>query len=180
MLLSGHRITSSLMILLLKVCRISINLEEYKKVELSALQCLSVNLCEILKSWFHVLATISSGSSPQFWILPQPKSNLRRNLVCFNLQLTAQYPLRQISEPCSPSTNCSPKTHQINSSQVLLIRISTVYTHQSLCRSAHHHPGQFACSAACSVLPGSASFLHANLYSSNVLCLQSQFQFNFP
>ncbi|KAK5605283.1 hypothetical protein CRENBAI_014254 [Crenichthys baileyi] len=38
------------------------HLVEYKKVELSALQCLSVNLCGILKSWFHALATFSSGS----------------------------------------------------------------------------------------------------------------------
>ncbi|KAK5615923.1 hypothetical protein CRENBAI_020033 [Crenichthys baileyi] len=36
---------------------ISINLEEYKKVELSALQCLGN-----LKSWCHVLVTFSSGS----------------------------------------------------------------------------------------------------------------------
>ncbi|MEQ2250028.1 hypothetical protein ILYODFUR_035706 [Ilyodon furcidens] len=37
------------------------HLEEYKKVELSALQCLSVHLCGILKSWFHALVTFSSG-----------------------------------------------------------------------------------------------------------------------
>ncbi|MEQ2248723.1 hypothetical protein ILYODFUR_021867, partial [Ilyodon furcidens] len=43
-------------------CRISINLEKYKKVELSALQCLSVHLSGILKSWFHALVTFSSGS----------------------------------------------------------------------------------------------------------------------
>ncbi|MED6236941.1 hypothetical protein ATANTOWER_016514 [Ataeniobius toweri] len=53
------------------------------------------------------------AQSPQCWILPQPKySNLRRNQVWFHLQLTAQYQFPQTSSPCSPSTNCSPKTHQ--------------------------------------------------------------------
>ncbi|MED6273960.1 hypothetical protein CHARACLAT_011666 [Characodon lateralis] len=43
----------------------------------------------ILKSWFHALRPSALAQSPQFWILPQPKySNLKRNLVWFNLQLT--------------------------------------------------------------------------------------------
>ncbi|MED6243400.1 hypothetical protein ATANTOWER_019587 [Ataeniobius toweri] len=59
---------------------------------------------------FTFLRLSALAQSPQFWILPQPKySNLRRNLVWFNLQLAAHYPFCQIS---SPSTNCSPKTHQ--------------------------------------------------------------------
>ncbi|MEQ2237924.1 hypothetical protein ILYODFUR_028196, partial [Ilyodon furcidens] len=67
--------------------------------------------------------------NPQFWILPQPKySNLRRNPVWFNLQLTAQYQLCQTSEPCEPSTNCSPKTHQASSTPTSV--------HQTNCASS--------------------------------------------
>ncbi|MEQ2208273.1 hypothetical protein XENOCAPTIV_012833, partial [Xenoophorus captivus] len=97
---------------------------------------------------FTFLRPSALAQSPQFWILPQPNySNPRKNLVWFNLQLTAQYLLCQMSKPCSSSTNCSPKTHQKYSPSSWTIHLF--------------------CSV-CSVLPGSVSFLHANFYSSKL------------
>ncbi|MEQ2297695.1 hypothetical protein AMECASPLE_037216 [Ameca splendens] len=84
-----------------QVFPISISLEEYKKVEMSALQCLGN-----FKSWSLVPVTLCSGSKSSVWILPQPKcSSLRRNPFWNKPQLTAQDLHPQASEPCSPSTN---------------------------------------------------------------------------
>ncbi|MEQ2211037.1 hypothetical protein XENOCAPTIV_024730 [Xenoophorus captivus] len=117
---------------------ISIYLEEYKKVELSALQCLSVSLfrnsngqgmkskflvkvqsylpfvCSFLgnfTSGFLVPVTLCSGSKPSVLILPQPKySSLRRNLFWIKPQLTGQDLHHQASEPCLPSANYSTES----------------------------------------------------------------------
>ncbi|MEQ2236721.1 hypothetical protein ILYODFUR_015612 [Ilyodon furcidens] len=129
-----------------QVFLISINLEEYKKVELSALQCLSVSLCGNFKSWFQVPATFSSGSKSSVWILPMPMySSLRRNPFWIELRLTAP-------KPTSPGKRTLLTLHH------LLHRILT--------------------SNVYSVLPGPASFFHSNHHSSNMLCLQSRFQFH--
>ncbi|MEQ2257463.1 hypothetical protein ILYODFUR_035082 [Ilyodon furcidens] len=101
-------------------------------------------------------------------MLPQPKHrNLRRNLVWFNLQLTAQYQFLQTSEPCSPSTSCSPQTHQVICLKFIdteiALSILTEASAEVLTVILDIHRFR---SSINSVLPGSASFFHADLYSS--------------
>ncbi|MEQ2242714.1 hypothetical protein ILYODFUR_038877 [Ilyodon furcidens] len=96
-----------------KVFPISINLEEYKKVELSALQCLRVSLCGNFR------VRVSSSCDFQSWLkfsVLDPASakelKLPKKLVWFKFQLTAQSFVLKQAHPAHPppinSTETSP------------------------------------------------------------------------